>query len=64
MTSFFWSGGQFGWFFFGTLVFSVLCLLATDIVWRVMPTSFRKLLLIAAVVWAAGVGALIALWYV
>lgn len=64
MTSFFWSAGHFGGCFFGIVVFSVLCLLVTDIVWRVMPTSFRKLLLIAAVVWAVGVGALIALWYV
>lgn len=64
MTSFFWSAGHFGWFFFGIVVFSVLCLLATDIVWRVMPTSFRKLLSIAAIVWLVGVATLIACSYV
>lgn len=64
MTSFFWSSGHLGWFFFGIVVFSALCLLATDIVWRVVPTSFRKLLSIATIIWAAGVAVLIALWYV
>jgi len=64
MTSFFWSAGHIGWFFFGVLVFSVLCLLVTDIVWRMRPTSSRKLLSITTMLWAAGVLALIACWYI
>lgn len=61
MMSFFWSAGHFGWPFFVTIVFSVLCLLVTDIVWRTVPTSIHKLLTVVAVVWVAGVGFLIAL---
>lgn len=64
MTAFFWASGHIGWPFFGIVVFSVLCLLTKDIAWRVVPTSSRKFLLIAAIVWAAGVAALIALWYI
>lgn len=61
MTSSIWSSGHIGWPLFGVVVFSVLCLLATDIVWRVVSVSSHKLLLLAAVVWTAGVGALIVL---
>ena len=61
MMPFFWSAGHFGWPFFGIIVFSVLCLVVTDIVWRVVPTSVHKLLAVVAVVWATGVGLLIAL---
>lgn len=64
MTSFFWSAGHISWPFFGIVVFSVLCLLATDIVWREVPTSSRKLLSTVSIVWVAGVAALVALWYV
>ncbi len=63
MTSFFWSSGHLGWPFFGIAVFSSVCLLVTDIVWRVVPTSSRKLLSTAATVWVVGVVALIAYWY-
>ena len=64
MTSFFWSSGHIGWPFFSIVVFSVLCLLATDVVWRVISTSSRKLLATGAMIWALGVTALIVLWYV
>ena len=63
MTSFFWSAGHIGWPFFGILVFSVVCLLVTDLVWRVISTSAPKLLSIAALVWTAGVTALIVFRY-
>jgi hypothetical protein len=61
MMPFFWSQGHLGWPFFGVLVYSVLCLLAGDIVWRLTPAPFRKILGVMALVWAAGVVALIAL---
>lgn len=64
MTSFFWSAGHIDWFFLGIVVFSVLCLLTTDVIWRVMPTSRHKLLSIAAIIWASGVAVLIACWFV
>ncbi len=62
MTSFFWSNGHLGWAFFGVLVYSVLCLLAGDIVWRLTPAPFRKILGVMALVWAAGIVVLVALW--
>lgn len=62
MTSLFWSNGHLGWAFFGVLVYSVLCLLAGDIVWRLTPAPFRKILGVMALVWAAGIVVLVALW--
>lgn len=62
MTSFFWSHGHLGWSFFGVLVYSVLCLLAGDIVWRLTPAPFRRILAIMALIWALGVATLIAFW--
>jgi len=62
MMSFFWSNGQLGSAFFGVLVYSVLCLLAGDIVWRLTPAPFRRILAVMALVWAAGAIALVALW--
>lgn len=62
MTSFFWSHGHVGWSFFGLLVYSALCLLAGDIVWRLTPASFRKILAVMTLVWAAGVVVLVAAW--
>jgi hypothetical protein len=62
MTPFFWSNGHLGWAFFGVLVYSVLCLLAGDIAWRLTPAPFRKILAVMALVWAAGAIVLIALW--
>lgn len=64
MRSFFWSSGHLGWYFFAALVFSVLCLLLTDVIWRLVRTSSRKLLSAMALVWLAGVAALLAGWYV
>jgi len=62
MTSFFWSQGHLGWPLFGVLVYSVLFLLAGDIVWRLTPAPFRKILAVMALVWAAGMAVLVALW--
>jgi hypothetical protein len=59
MTSFFWSNGHLDWSFFGLLVYSALCLLAGDVVWRLTPSPFRKILVAMALVWAAGVVILI-----
>lgn len=64
MNSFFWLHDHIGWPFFGVLVYSVLCLLAGDIVWRVITAPFRKIFSIMVIAWTAGVIALIALWYV
>lgn len=55
MTPFVWSAGHIGWPLFGILVFSGLCLLLTDIVWRTVRMSFRNLFLCAAGVWAVGI---------
>ncbi len=63
MTSFFWSSGHMGWPFFSIVVFSILCLLATDAAWRVISTSSRKLLSVAGMIWAVGVTVLIVLSY-
>jgi hypothetical protein len=60
MTTFFWSQGHLGWAFFGIVVYSVLCLLVCDVVWRVTPTPFRKILSAAAAAWLAGVVVLVA----
>lgn len=64
MTSFFWSSGHIGWPLFGIVVLSVLCLLATDITWRTVRISIRKLLPIAIAVWAFFAAVIIAIWYV
>lgn len=59
MTAFFWSSGHIGWPFFNLVVFSILCLLTTDLVWRIASIRWWRLLLVAIVVWMAGVAALI-----
>jgi hypothetical protein len=64
MMSFFWSSGHIGWPLFGIVVLSVLCLLATDIAWRVVRASTRRLLSIAAAAWVVGAVAITAIWYV
>lgn len=63
MLSFFWSSGHLGWFFFAALVFTVVCLLVTDLVWRIIRTSTRKLLAAMALVWLLGIAALVTGWY-
>lgn len=60
MTRFFWSAGHIGWPLFGLIVFSVLCLLTVDVIWRALKVSFRKLLIGAIVVWVIGVAGLCA----
>jgi len=62
MTTFFLSQGHLGWSFFGVLMYSVLCLLAGDIVWRMTTAPFRRLLAVMALIWAEGAVALIAFW--
>ena len=62
MTTFFLSQGHLGWSFFGVLMYSVLCLLAGDVVWRMTTAPFRRLLAVMALIWAAGAVALIAFW--
>lgn len=63
MTSLFWSSDHIAWPFFTIIVFSVLCLLATDIAWRVISARSRTLFSVATLVWAAGVAALTLFWH-
>ena len=62
MTSVFWSHGHLGWPFFAVLVYSALCLLAGDIIWRLVPAPSRKIHAAMALVWVAGTVAIVALW--
>lgn len=64
MGSFFWSSGHIGWPLFGIVVLSVLCLLATDITWRMVRISIRKLMSIAIALWLVVAAAIVAIWYV
>lgn len=63
MTPFFWSAGHIGWPIFGIIVFSAVCILGSDIVWRLVRVSFRKLLLCTGVIWVAGVVIFMALYF-
>lgn len=59
MTSFVWSGGHIGWPLFGIVVFTMLAILAADLVWRVVRIPIRRLLACAAAIWIAGIVGLI-----
>lgn len=58
--SFFWSDGHIGWPLFGIVLFTVLALLVTDVVWRLVRISFRRLLICAGVIWILGIVGLVA----
>jgi hypothetical protein len=59
MNTFLWSQGHIGWPSLAIVVFSVLCLLVTDAVWRTVKTSARSVLLSAGFIWAMGVIAIL-----
>lgn len=61
MSTFFWSGTYLGWGVFALAVFSVLCLLAADVVWRLSPISIRRLAPVAAAGWIVGAVIIVAL---
>lgn len=56
---FFWSEGHIGWPLFSIVVFTILCLVVTDVVWRVVRMSFRNLLICAVLVWIVGMVVLV-----
>lgn len=55
MTQFFWSSGHLGWAFFLLLVYSGVCVLASDLAWRFIKTSGRNLAAAIVVGWLIGV---------
>lgn len=55
IADFFWSEGHVGWPLFGIIVFSVLCLLVTDVVWRLVQIAYCKLLVCVVLVWLVGI---------
>jgi hypothetical protein len=62
MMTFFWSSGHIGWPLFAVIVFSVLILLATDIVWRMLRIQVRRLLCLTALFWVIGVAVAVSLY--
>jgi hypothetical protein len=63
MKLFLWSQGHFAWPLVEIVGFSVLCLLVTDAVWRIVKTSERRVLLSVGFIWAAGVIAILILGF-
>lgn len=63
MTPFLWSAGHIGWPIFGIVVFSAVCILVSDVVWRIVQVSSRKLLLSSCAIWVAGVVIFMALYF-
>ncbi|MGH9600518.1 MAG: hypothetical protein ACRD27_11690 [Terracidiphilus sp.] len=61
MSTFFWSVAHLGWGVFALAVFSALCLLAVDVVWRLSPVPIRRLAPVAAVGWIVGAVIIVAL---
>lgn len=55
MSGLVWSDGHLNWLFFGIVVFSMLSLLVTDLVWRLVTVRVWVLLSVAASAWAVGV---------
>lgn len=59
ISDFVWSAGHIGWPLFSIIVFSVLWLIATDVVWRIVRISFRNLLIRAVLAWMIGVAVVV-----
>lgn len=55
MTPLLWSQGHVAWPLFAAIVFSVVCLIATDIAWRMNRTRFRNFAVASGVTWVAGI---------
>lgn len=58
MLRFFWSDNHLGWGLFAFAVYSCLLLLAIDWAWRRWVVKRARLLQIAGLAWAFGVGAI------
>lgn len=54
MSAAFFTAGHLGWGLFAVLVYALLGLLATDLVWRLVKLRALGLLPLALGVWAAG----------
>jgi hypothetical protein len=63
MSEFFWSSGHLGWGFFSILVYSGMCIIAADLVWRLTAVSIRRLVPIVAACWVTGVALLVLLTF-
>lgn len=59
MSEFFWSSGHLGWGCFFILVYTCACLLAGDLVWRLVTVSTRRLMALFSVCWLLGVGVIL-----
>jgi hypothetical protein len=54
MNVFFWADGRLGWGFFSLLVFTGLCCLVADLLWRARNIRFTRFLGMAIAAWATG----------
>ena len=63
MNGFFWSSGHLGWGVFAIVVFTVLCWLVADLVWRLTRIGIRQLAAMTASGWAIGAGLIVLVFY-
>lgn len=63
MIGFFWTAGRLGWGLFAALAFSGTWLLLVDLVWRLGPTTARRLTVVAASGWIIGLGLIVLVYW-
>ena len=63
MNGFFWASGHLGWGIFALVVFTGLCLLLSDLVWRLSSVKIGRLALAMSISWIVGVGLILLAFY-
>lgn len=63
MNGFFWSSSHLGWGIFTLIVFTCLCLLLADLVWRLTRVGVRRLAVTMVSGWLIGSGLILLAFY-
>lgn len=63
MLTFFWSHHHLGWGLFALIIYSVLMLLATDVLWRRWTVRKTRFLKLAVPAWALGTGLIVLVFW-
>lgn len=63
MSEFFWTSSHLGWCIFALVVFTCLCLLLADLVWRLTRVGVRRLAVAMVSGWLIGFGFILLAFY-
>ncbi|MEO9089790.1 MAG: hypothetical protein ABI247_05605 [Rhodanobacter sp.] len=63
MNDFFWTSGHLGWGIFALVVFTGLCCLLCDLVWRLTSVKIGRLAIAMSIGWIIGGGLILLGFY-